>query len=384
MAVYYVADCGYENQKNTRQSAISGINKAKYLASLLNSAGIKWNNICVSLSKKGNRGWRTIRSIGDFGENVIIGPALEYKSFIGERLAKVFQRLWIACFYVCNINSGDTIIEYHALYKLIPTFLLCKIKRITLILEVEEVFGVISPNMNSFKKKLELKVMQLADGYIFPNPTLYDYVNDKTKPYCVIEGNITLEKKVAEPISDGQIHVVYAGIINHDKGAKMIIDIASYLDSNYKFHIIGYGNDEDIKKLVENIKRYNSECTSSAKVVFDGLKTGLDYNLYLQKCHVGLCPQIVTTEYNDASFPSKISSYLSNGLRVVATSSNAIENSRLKDLIVTASYDPKSIAEAIKRIDYNKALPITETLLSLRQSQISDISALIHNTSERN
>lgn len=378
-----MADCGYENKENIRQTSVSGTNKAKYLANLLNNTGIIWNSICVSISKKGNHGWKTIYSRGDYGENVIIGPAIKYKSSIGKMIAKVFQRLWLLYFYVSGINSGDTVIEYHALYKLIPTFILCKLKKVTLILELEEVFGVVSPDMDFLKKWFELKVIQLADGYIVPNPTLYDYVNDKTKPYCVIEGRITPEKQVAEPANDGKIHLIYAGIINPDKGAGMILDIARYLDSNYIIHIIGYGEKDDIDRLVKDIESYNNDCVSSAAVVYDGLKTGTDYNIYLQKCHIGLCPQIVKDDYNNASFPSKIASYLSNGLRVVATCSDAIENSRLRDLIVTAPYDPESIADAITKIDLHKALPINETLLSLKQKQERDINDLIRNVSER-
>ena len=47
----------------------------------------------------------------------------------------------------------------------------------------------------------------------------------------------------------------------------------------------------------------------------------------MQKCHIGLSTQIPEGEYNDTSFPSKVLTYMSNGLSVVSIKIPVLLNS---------------------------------------------------------
>lgn len=376
MSVYYITNCGYGDEHGCRAVTLSAVNKSIYISSLLSQLGITWTNVCAPLSQKGEIGFPTQHVEGNFGESVIVGPSLHYKSSIGLLLAKIFQRLWFTFFILFNVHKGDTVIAYHSLEKLFPLLVLKHIKRANLILEVEEIYGKIAHNMNKIKKEMETNILQMADAYIIPNPSLMTYIHNDTKRFCVIEGNIHSENRIANPPDDSRIHVVYSGIINQDKGAKMITDIAKYLTDGFLLHIIGFGSEEDVAALNDQISKHNLNLTT-AHVVYDGIKKGKDYIEYLQKCHIGLCPQVVDDDYNDASFPSKISSYLSNGLRVVATDTNAVRNSRLSRFIRTAPYDAKAIAETIKDVDVLSCYPIKEALDSLAEEQIHDLKRLI-------
>ena len=48
---------------------------------------------------------------------------------------------------------------------------------------------------------------------------------------------------------------------------------------------------------------------------------------FIQKCQIGLCTQNIDAAFNTTSFPSKILSYMSNGLEVVGVNIAAIKNS---------------------------------------------------------
>ena len=85
-----------------------------------------------------------------------------------------------------------------------------------------------------------------------------------------------------------------------------------------------------------------------AKVTYEGLLTGEEYIEFLQACDIGLSTQNPDAQFNNTSFPSKILSYMANGLRVVSIRIPAIEQSAVGDLV--AYYDYQSAEEIAKAI----------------------------------
>ena len=86
-------------------------------------------------------------------------------------------------------------------------------------------------------------------------------------------------------------------------------------------------------------------------MTYDGLKSGEDYIRFLQSCDIGLSTQNPDAAFNATSFPSKVLSYLSNGLHVVSIRIPAIVTSAVGDLL--SYYDeqtPEKIAAAIRSI----------------------------------
>ena len=58
-----------------------------------------------------------------------------------------------------------------------------------------------------------------------------------------------------------------------------------------------------------------------------------EYLKFIQKCQIGLCTQNIDAAFNTTSFPSKILSYMSNGLEVVGVNIAAIKNSKVGQYI---------------------------------------------------
>ena len=95
--------------------------------------------------------------------------------------------------------------------------------------------------------------------------------------------------------------------------------------------------------------------SQKAKITYDGLLSGEEYIKFIQSCDIGLSTQNPNGKYNDTSFPSKILSYMANGLRVVSVRIPVVEESGIGKCV--CYYDeqtPENIAKAIKSIDFSE------------------------------
>ena len=103
-----------------------------------------------------------------------------------------------------------------------------------------------------------------------------------------------------------------------------------------------------------------------------------EYIKFLQKCDIGLSTQTPNAEYNDTSFPSKVLSYMANGLRVVSIRIKALEKSKISDLLYYYENDsPKEIAKAIKSIDLSQPYNSRNKIQDLDENFIKDIKELL-------
>ena len=105
-----------------------------------------------------------------------------------------------------------------------------------------------------------------------------------------------------------------------------------------------------MKQLTQEISQ-----RGKATVTYDGLLSGEDYIRFIQACDIGLSTQNPDEAFNATSFPSKVLSYMANGLRVVSVRIKAVETSAVGDMITY--YDeqtPESIAKAIMSVDMSQ------------------------------
>ena len=227
-----------------------------------------------------------------------------------------------------------------------------KIKRFKLILEVEEVYQDVV-RVLPLKKKAELSIISNAGAYIFSTELLKEKLNKQGKPDCIIYGTYKVEEKLSERFDDGKIHVVYAGTFDPRKGGGVAAETAKHLPDNYVVHICGFGNHKQIEDLQELAEQINKDPTT-AHISYEGLLKGKDYLRFIQSCHIGLSPQNPMASFNGTSFPSKIMSYLSNGLSVVSVRIEAIERSALgKSIYFYNNQSPEDIAKTIQQIPAN-------------------------------
>lgn len=336
-----------------RNSFLSATNKMDYIADSIVRSGKKVDIISPSWSRN-EKGLYHGRKITLFdGITLTCGPTFGAKRKLFKFLRILNSWIWLFFFLLRNTEKEETIIVYHSMMILKPIILAKKIKRFKLILEVEEIYQDVK-NFPSRMKKNEYIFFEYANSYIFPTHLLNDKINSDNKQYSIVHGSYKNEENNSCKYNDGNIHVVYAGTLDTTKGgAFAAVSAATHLPSNYHIHIIGFGSDKEIgylKEMINDVSQ-NSKC----RVTYDGIFKGEEFIGFLQSCDIGLSTQIPDGSYNDTSFPSKILSYMSNGLQVVSIRIKAVEISAIGHAV--SYYEEQTsvaIANAIMSVDTNQ------------------------------
>lgn len=366
----------YDVDKDKSNVVLSAVNKINYIIDSIVSCGQSVDVISPSLSVGNEKLDGRYEKIKD-GVTLKTFDSLPsgnaFKRFI--RRKHVYAQL--KKYLKENLSAGDTIIIYHSLgyYKLYK-WLKEKLK-VKIILEVEEIYSDVGKTRFVTRDK-EVQSFSYADAYIFPTLLLDDSVNVNKKPSVIIHGTYCVEKECGQPFGDGKTHIVYAGTFDPRKGGvQAAAAAAGFLTGKYHVHILGFGSEEDkqnLLKTIENVSK-KTECT----VTYDGLKSGEEYIRFIQSCDIGLSTQNPDAAFNATSFPSKILSYMANGLRVVSIRIPAIESSAIGDYMYY--YDrqtPEAIAKAIMQVDLNDGYNGREIISKLDKKFTKEIAELIN------
>lgn len=357
-----------------RVKSIAAVNKMNYIANAMKSAG--YSVVIVSPSWSANIGGFYKKRNTNLSENISLkmGPTFGADNFFTKKFRVFLSWIWLFFYLIKNVQKEEKIVVYHSMMAIYPIYYAQKIKKFKIILELNEIYQDVTVLSSKFKK-LEMQIINNSEAYILSTELLQSKISTK-KTFLINYGNYRISKKVESPLKD-KIHIVYAGIIDKYKGAFNALDAAQFLTEKYIIHIIGFGNEMDIMELHKRIKinNENNEC----KVIFDGLKTGEEYIEYISKCHIGLSTQSPGAEYNNTSFPSKVLSYLSMGLRVVSVDIESIKKSKIGELLYYyIGNSGKSISEAILKIDINSPYDSKKSLIELDKKFIEDVKSLIN------
>ena len=326
---------------------LAATNKIDYISSAIKSEGVDVE--IVSASTTSSKGYFKKRTeILENGVKLKLFRANKWGNVFQKILATIYFNLAIFFYLLFNVKKGEKIIVYHSLAYMNQVKLAKAIKKFNLILEVEEIYGDVINKENATKN--ELKFFNKADAYIFPTELLNDKVNKNNKPHVVIYGTYNVEKQIANKFDDGKIHCVYAGTFDPRKGGVSAVNAAKFLDEKYHIHILGFGTEKDKKLLLDAIEEVKGK--TNCEVTFDGLKSGEEYIKFIQSCHIGLSTQNPNAKFNDTSFPSKVLSYMANGLRVVSVKIKVLERSKINDLLYYYEEgEPYKIAETIRSVN---------------------------------
>lgn len=337
-----------EHADQKRNYVLSATTKSEYECKALAKAGYKVEIVSASgtCSDKFCKG-----SVTELGDNLTLRlfDAKPTKTTLQRLIARSFMKKQLSKYLLDNITENDVLIVYHSMaYADLVQKIKLK-KNPLLIIEANEIYADVTGNENT--REAEQNFLQSADAYILSTELLNEKINVNNRPYVVNYGTFDDTPKLTEKINDGKIHAVYAGVLEPRKGAQLAVYAAEFLPENYHIHIIGFGSEKDIhdiKTLVDEVSQ-KTRCT----VTYDGKFSGEDYLRFLQSCHIGLVTQNKDASFNETSFPSKVLSYLSNGLRVVSVRIKAIEVSKVADLMYFYDTDnAKEIAEEILKIDF--------------------------------
>ena len=345
--IYYLIHFDNKTNRNVTPSAIT---KGKYVASALASCSSEVEIVSLAYPTKDSQDevyYQVSENVichlfkGKYSNNRII-RYLNHKLY-DKKIRKYLKQ---------KVKKDDIVVVYHSLANMKLVKYIKKNITDKIVYEVEEIYGDV---INDEKTKIkELKAFKNASSYIFSNDYLNSIINTKQLPYVTCYGTYEIPTLYKEAFNDNLIHCLYAGTLDRQKqGAAIAINTARYLPNNYIIHILGFGTSQDLsytKNLIDEInKQYGV-----TKVIYEGVKLNEEYLKFIQKCQIGLSTQNMDASFNDTSFPSKILSYMSNGLEVVSANIGVVKNSKISQYIhFYEVQDEKEIANVILNINLN-------------------------------
>lgn len=369
--IYYLIHFDNKTNRNVTPSAIT---KGKYVASALASCSSEVEIVSLAYPTKDSQDevyYQVSENVichlfkGKYSNNRII-RYLNHKLY-DKKIRKYLKQ---------NVKKDDIVVVYHSLANMKLVKYIKKNITDKIVYEVEEIYGDV---INDEKAKIkELKTFKNASSYIFSNDYLNSIINTKQLPYVTCYGTYEIPTLYKEAFNDNLIHCLYAGTLDHQKqGAAIAINTARYLPNNYIIHILGFGTSQDLsytKNLIDEInKQYGV-----TKVIYEGVKLNEEYLKFIQKCQIGLSTQNMDASFNDTSFPSKILSYMSNGLEVVSANIGVVKNSKISQYIhFYEVQDEKEIANVILNINLNAKSNNVDVVKELDKEFKEDLKAML-------
>lgn len=375
--VYYI---GYYNcdqiRDEQRRVSPAAENKMRYIISALEVAV---DDYVTVVSPANTKLHKLVK-----GQELSISNKVTLKTFpsiSGSKLVRVLgyflTNICFTMYLLKNVHGEDHLIVYHSLNYRNTIAAIKAIKKCKLTLEVEEIYNDVIQKSKS-KRAKEVDFIRIADQYIFPTELLNGFLNKVGKTYTVVHGTYRGETDRKECFNDNKIHVVYAGTLDPRKGGAVAAKAAEFLSAKYHVHILGFGGAAEVDLICKTVKETQKKTT--ATVTYDGQLLGENYVRFIQKCHIGLSTQDPNADFNATSFPSKVLSYMSNGLRVVSVRIPAIETSDVGKYVYY--YDlqtPAEIAQAIMSVDLTDDYDSRRVLDGLNQKFCNELRQLVWN-----
>ena len=372
--IFYMSYYNSTNSSERRNAVLSSVNKMNYICEAIENNG--YNTEIVSASGATEKKFCKSKKVKLTDKTTLkLFSSLPRLNRIVSVIDRVILKTKLFLYMIKNTNKDSIVMVYHSLGYMSLVKRLKKLKGFKLIIEAEEIYGDVIGDEKSSQKENEF--FKIADAFIFPTELLSEKVNTEKKPEVIIYGTYHIEKELPKLFSDGKIHCVYAGTLDPRKGGAIAsAESALFLNENYHIHILGFGNEKEKAETLNTIDSISKK--SKAKITYDGLLSGEEYIKFIQSCDIGLSTQNPNGKYNDTSFPSKILSYMANGLRVVSVRIPVVEESGIgKCVYYYDEQTPENIAKAIKSIDFSEEYDSRKAIGMLDKDFICDLKKML-------
>ena len=184
-----------------------------------------------------------------------------------------------------------------------------RFKKVGIVTDLPRFQGV---SESAIMLKMNNKVVDAADGYVFLTRQMNEEVNTKGKPYLVLEGHVDVNMQMQEhkPFETDTKIVVYAGAIENVYGIGMLCDAFLQVAKPCEvLHIYGSGSYE--KELSEIAAENENIVYHGNRPNYEVVETELSATLLVN-------PRPTTGEFTKFSFPSKTLEYMVSGTPVLS------------------------------------------------------------------
>ena len=366
--IYYIGSYDHHDVEQELLTQPSANTKIKYFLNVLHEAGIEVKffstAICRGkqiLYKRCNKyDGLEINYLFSIGQEGVLNKLLSFILIYAQIILVLFfnkERVPVLIYHSPRLTFF--IQKFKFLYRKTPLYF-----------EIEEIYAVVR---HLSQKRLDKEIVSLRDanGYIV--------VNDTIKDACGLKGKSVVcygiyEKNIHKPhiISKDSIKIVYAGGLDSD--AELALDAVKLLQHNFSLHILGYGNEKQVKTIKQKVLQANLEAGVD-KFFYDGCLAGVEYDQFLDTCNIGVSTRIVTPNDSIYAFPSKILVYLSHNLITISMPHQAIQRSSISNMVnICDESTAKSVAEAIVKVTKNvEAVDNTKQLNDLHRNFVCNM-----------
>lgn len=365
-----------ENAGERRVYTAAAASQVDYITSVLRRLGYEVTILSPSQTRDSRRYPEKRVELID-GVTLHLLSTMPWGGLLRRAVRRIHGSVQLLAYLLTRVGRDGLVLVYHA-----PSYagvigLGRRLAGFTLLLEVGEVYADVRGEAKM--RRLEQRIFSQADAFLLSTDALSAAVNLARKPQAVIHGSYALSP---DPVARcdqraGTIDLVYAGTLDPIKGgAQRAVSIAEFLDEKYHIHIIGFGSASDIESLSREIARVSN--AGGARVTYDGSLSGREYERFLQQCDVGLSTQSASAAFSDTSFPSKVLSYLGNGLHVVSVPLKVLNESRVGDLINFSVDDsPWGIACAVRGLNLDMPFEGRNRVAELDQRCLTEVAGLL-------
>lgn len=374
--IYYLAYYSNDEEGKKRDAVPAADLQVSYLAHVFSEIGYEVEIIAPNARYSGEKALSVQKGFTkkiDGNVTVRYFNCIESKYRLVRSLA-VRLTYFSASKYIKK-NNGIWVIYHSRLFY--SYYHLFKRLRRKYILELEEIYSDVIGDSRLRSKEIE--EVKKASAYILPSIPLAEEIT-AGKEYTLYHGSCRAEQKIGTGFQDGRIHVVYAGTFDSRVIGEhfSLIQAAQYLDERYHIHVIGFGrNQADVDRIISDVHNMQG---LPCKVSYDGLLLGDEYLAFLQNCHIGMFSKDPDGKDINSSFPSKIMSYLSNGLRVVATRAKSIETSEVGNIVYFCDTNkPEDVAKAIMDVDIDAPYDSRKELMEIESRLKNSLEHLLKN-----
>ncbi len=165
-----------------------------------------------------------------------------------------------------------------------------------------------------FSKEMANFVIRHCTGYILLTEAMNDYLNNKGKPYVILEGHadITMKDRIPDMEKKTSPRVCfYAGGVSKQYGLSNLVEGFRKADlANARLHIYGPGD------YVEELESIAAE---DNRIFYGGMLLNTEIVDKEQEAALLVNPRPTDEEYVKYSFPSKTMEYMASGTPVLTT-----------------------------------------------------------------
>lgn len=210
---------------------------------------------------------------------------------------------------------------------------------------VTDIPGFLSGNKKKLSVRINTKLMNSFDSYVFLTEEMKEVVNAKNKEYVVVEGLVDIEAKRMENCLENKYKskvCMYAGRIEKIFGIKCLTE--AFLEANIpgaELHIYGDGDYKD--ELIDI-------CSKKDNVKYFGVKPNDEVVANQLKATLLINPRPTDEEFTKYSFPSKNMEYMVSGTPILTTKLPGMPKEYYPYVYLIEKEDVSSVAEKLKEV----------------------------------